>query len=59
MRLWRIGDNMKDIEKLAVEAGILYVDDSSTIWQTKNNAIEVLDKFAQLVIEQYTKEVQQ
>ena len=53
---------MKDIEKLAVEAGILYVDDSSTIWQTKNNAIEVLDKFAQLVIEQYkhqTKEVQQ
>ena len=49
---------MKDIEKLAVEAGILYVDDSSTIWQTKNNAIEVLDRFAQLVIEQYTKEVQ-
>lgn len=39
-----------DIEKLAVEAGVIVVDEQNTYW-TENNAIEVLDKFAKLVIE--------
>jgi hypothetical protein len=44
-----------DIEKIAVEAGVLYVDEQSTYW-TENNAIEVLDRFAQLVIKAYERE---
>ena len=41
-----------NIEQLAIEAGVIYVDENSTYW-TDNNAIEVLDKFAQLVIQAY------
>jgi hypothetical protein len=41
-----------NIERLAIEAGVIYVDENSTYW-TENNAIEVLDKFAQLVIQTY------
>ena len=44
-----------NIEQLAIEAGVIYVDESSTYW-TDNNAIEVLDKFAQAVIKEWLKE---
>ena len=40
-----------NIEQLAIEAGVIYVDGTSTYW-TDNNAIEVLDKFAQAVIKE-------
>jgi hypothetical protein len=41
-----------NIEQLAIQAGVIDVTDNSTYW-TENNAIEVLDKFAQLVIQTY------
>jgi hypothetical protein len=44
-----------DIEQLAIQAGVIYSDFQNTYW-TKNNAIEVLDKFAQLVIQEYKEE---
>jgi hypothetical protein len=40
-----------NIKQLAIEAGVIYVDGTSTYW-TDNNAIEVLDKFAQAVIKE-------
>ena len=46
---------MMNIEQLAIEAGVIYVDESSTYW-TDNNAIEVLEKFAQAVIKEWLKE---
>jgi hypothetical protein len=39
-----------DIEKLAIEAGVIHVDESGTYW-TDNNAIEVLENFARLLLE--------
>ena len=44
-----------DIEKMAIEAGVIYADEQLTYW-TDNNAIEVLDRFAQLVIKENQKE---
>lgn len=44
-----------DIEQLAVKAGVLYVDDTSTYWTT-NNAIQALDDFALRVIKAYLYE---
>lgn len=41
-----------NIEELAIKAGVIEVSENSTYW-TENNAIEVLDTFAQLVIENY------
>lgn len=38
-----------NIEELAIKAGVIVVDDGSTFW-AGNNAIEVLDKFAELVL---------
>ena len=38
-----------NIEKLAIESGVIHVNDNSTYW-TENNAIEVLSKFAEAVI---------
>lgn len=38
-----------NIEKLAIESGVIYVNDNSTYW-TENNAIEVLERFAQAVL---------
>ena len=38
-----------DIEKLAIESGVIYADERVTYW-TDNNAIEVLYKFAQAVL---------
>lgn len=46
---------MMNIEQLAIEAGVIHVDESSTYW-TDNNAIEVLEKFAQAVIKEWLKE---
>jgi acetyl-CoA carboxylase alpha subunit len=40
-----------NIKQLAIEAGVIYVDGTSTYW-TDNNAIEVLEKFAQAVIKE-------
>ena len=39
-----------DIEQLAIKAGVIYVDEKSTYW-TNNNAIEVLENFARLILE--------
>ena len=42
-----------NIEQLAIEAGVIYVDEGvlhSSLYWTENNAIEVLEKFAQLVL---------
>jgi hypothetical protein len=39
-----------NIEQLAIDAGVIYVAEDYTYW-TENNAIEVLDKFAQMVIQ--------
>ena len=39
-----------DIEKLAIDAGVLYVDEKDTHYISDNNAIEALYKFAQLVL---------
>ena len=38
-----------NIEKLAIESGVIYADERVTYW-TDNNAIEVLYKFAQAVL---------
>lgn len=38
-----------DIEQLAIQTGVIEVGENYTTW-TNNNAIEVLDKFAQAVI---------
>jgi hypothetical protein len=38
-----------NIEQMAIDAGVIVVDREYTCW-TENNAIEVLDKFARLVI---------
>jgi hypothetical protein len=46
-----------NIEQLAIQAGVIDVTDNSTYW-TENNAIEVLDKFAQLVIQAYKEETE-
>jgi hypothetical protein len=40
-----------NIEKLAIEAGVIVVDDGFIYW-TENDAIEVLEKFAQAVIKE-------
>ena len=40
---------MTDIRKLAIESGVIRVEDSSIYW-TENDAIEALDKFANAVI---------
>ncbi len=45
-----------NIEQMAIDAGVIVVENDATYW-TENNAIEVLDKFAQLVIQAYTIEV--
>jgi hypothetical protein len=45
-----------NIERMAIDAGVIVVEDGKTYW-TENNAVEVLDKFAQLVIRAYTIEV--
>lgn len=42
----------RDIEQLAIEAGVIEAGDNFTTW-TNNNAIEVLEKFAQAVIKQH------
>ena len=50
---------MMNIEQLAIEAGVIYVDEGvlhSSLYWTDNNAIEVLDKFAQAVIMEWLKE---
>ena len=50
---------MMNIEQLAIEAGVIYVDEGvlhSSLYWTDNNAIEVLDKFAQAVIKEWLKE---
>jgi hypothetical protein len=44
-----------DIEQLAIQAGVIDITNNSIYW-TENNAIEVLDKFAQLVIQAYKEE---
>lgn len=44
---------MIDIEKLAIQTGVIEVGDNCTTW-TNNNAIEVLEKFAQAVIKQHS-----
>ena len=44
-----------DIEQLAIKAGVLYVDDTSTYYTT-NNAIQALDDFARRVIKAYLYE---
>ena len=48
-----------NIEKLAIEAGVIHVseDDNSTYW-TENNAIEVLERFAQLVLRTKMTDIQ-
>ena len=38
-----------NIEKLAIESGVIHVNDNSIYW-TENNAIEVLVRFAQAVL---------
>lgn len=40
-----------NIEQLAIESGVIHVDGTNTYW-TDNNAIEVLDKFANAVIKE-------
>lgn len=45
-----------NIERMAIDAGVIEVTEDSTYW-TESNAIEVLDKFAQLVIQAYMLEV--
>lgn len=45
-----------NIERMAIQAGVIEVTEDATYW-TENNAIEVLDKFAQLVIQAYMLEV--
>jgi hypothetical protein len=44
-----------NIEKLAIESGVIYADGCTTYW-TENNAVEVLDRFSKLVIREYTNE---
>lgn len=39
-----------DIEQLAIKAGVIYVDEKSTYW-TSNNALEVLENFARLILD--------
>lgn len=39
-----------DIELIAIQAGVIVVEEDSTYW-SENNAIEVLSRFAQLVIQ--------
>jgi hypothetical protein len=48
-------ENKMDIEQLAIQAGVIDITNNSIYW-TENNAIEVLDKFAQLVIQAYKEE---
>jgi len=38
-----------NIEKLAIESGVIHVNDNSIYW-TENNAVEVLVRFAQAVL---------
>jgi hypothetical protein len=45
-----------NIERMAIKAGVIVVEGDKTYW-TENDAIEVLDKFAQLVIQAYMLEV--
>ena len=40
-----------NIKQLAIEAGVIYVEGKNTYW-TENNAIEVLEKFANAVIKE-------
>ena len=44
-----------NIEKLAIESGVIYADVCTTYW-TENNAVEVLDRFSKLVIREYISE---
>jgi hypothetical protein len=41
-----------NIKELAINAGVIEVSEGLTYW-TENDAIEVLDTFAKLVVENY------
>jgi hypothetical protein len=45
-----------NIEQMAIDAGVIVVEDGKTYW-TENNAVEVLEQFAILVVRAYTIEV--
>jgi hypothetical protein len=45
-----------NIEQMAIDAGVIVVEGDNTYW-TENNAIEVLEQFAILVVRAYTIEV--
>lgn len=44
-----------NIEQIAMETGVIFADESYTYW-SENNAIEVLERFAQAVIREFVAE---
>jgi hypothetical protein len=46
-----------NIEQMAIDAGVIVVEDGKTYW-TENDAIEVLEQFTRLVLEEFTTRIE-